>query len=155
MTWLKCEEGYSQAVSYRLRRPWNVQTGRPFLIVILVVLLTTLTACSLINANGPNQTLGSEQQLEGSAVLTCSPECSARGQCGDSDQGKMVLANSDSPATFGHDLAMPEGTAVEVVAEEERTAVQLSDNEQIPVSFYQVDQPEYGRSWVAGWCIGQ
>ncbi len=85
----------------------------------------------------------------------CGAECSERGQCGDSEKGEMVLINSDIPATFGHDMAYPDGADVEIVRAEERTAVQLSDNEKFPVSFYLVSQPDQGIGWVAGWCIGR
>lgn len=100
-------------------------------------------------------TLGSERSLLGPAFLECGAECSTRGQCGQSDQGAMVLLNSAGPATFGHDMAIPDGFRVEIIREEPMTAVQLSDNEQISLSFYMIVQPEYGEGWVAGWCLGQ
>ena len=124
-------------------------------LALLLVVLVELTACGLLDSNDPRLTLGSEIILIGNALLVCSPECSERGQCGDSDQGEMVLLNSEIPATFGHDMAIPDGTEVNIVHEENRTAVQLNDNEQFPVSFYLVSQPEHGQGWVAGWCIEQ
>ncbi len=129
--------------------------SRPIKLTLFLIVLVELTACSLINSGDSRLILGNEETLVGTALLVCGRECSERGQCGQSEQGEMVLLNSEIPATFGHDMALPEGTTVEIDHNEVKTAVQLSDNEQFPVSFYLVSQPEHGQGWVAGWCIGQ
>ncbi len=129
--------------------------SRPIRSTYFLVVIVLLTACSLLNSSDSGLTLGSEESLIGSAILVCGTECGERGQCGGSDRGEMVLINSDIPATFGHDMALPDGAEVEIVREEDRTAVQLSDNEQFPATFYLVSQPDWGQGWVAGWCIGR
>lgn len=129
--------------------------GKPIKLTLFLIVLVDLTACGLLESGTSQLILGNEETLVGAALLVCGRECSERGQCGQSDQGEMVLLNSEIPATFGHDMAFPEGTMVEIVHKEVRTAVQLSDSELFPVSFYLVNQPEHGQGWVAGWCIGQ
>lgn len=125
-----------------------------FLVFVAAVMMAA-SSCSILRRGSNNLTLGSESSLTGQATLLCSQECSDRGQCGTADQGPMILLSSSGPATSGHDMAIPENTAVVIDHEESRTAVQLSNNDPFRASFYMVNVPERGPGWVAGWCIAQ
>jgi hypothetical protein len=117
-------------------------------------LLALTSACSLLR-RGENLALGSDIQLEGEASLTCSQECADRGQCGESEQGQMVLLSSQRPATLQHDMALRSSTAVIIDHQEIRMAIQAGRNAEVPVTFYLVNIPERGLGWVPGWCIGK
>ncbi len=129
-----------------------LRNGPLFLLALGLVILTA--ACSLLR-RGENLTLGSEIQLAGEASLICSQECADRGQCGRSEQGQMVLLNSQRPATLQHDIALGSLTAVTIERQEVRMAIQAGRNEEVPVSFYLVNIPDRGLGWVPGWCVGQ
>ena len=122
--------------------------------MLACVLMAVTSSCSLLR-RGEDLSLGSDIQLNGEASLVCSQECADRSQCGDSEQGKMVLLNSQKPATLRHDLAVPSMTPVLVDHQEVRMAIQSGRSEEIPVTFYLVTIPELGLGWVPGWCIGQ
>lgn len=130
--------------------PSNFQVR--FLLAATLLVLTS--ACSLLR-RGENLTLGSDIQLIGEARLTCSNECADRAQCGESEQGTMILLSSFGPATLQHDLAVPADTAVTIDRQEVRMAIQAGRDREIPVTFYQVNIPERGLGWVPGWCVGQ
>jgi len=154
-TWLKCEERYCQRSKEFVTLCSRDVFRRVVRMTFFLVMILLLTACSLLNSSESGLTLDTKETLFGSAILMCDSSCSERGQCGESERGEMVLLNSEMPATFGHDMTIPDGIEVEIVGQEERSAVQLSDNEQFTVPFYLVDHPDYGQGWVAGWCIGQ
>jgi hypothetical protein len=126
---------------------------------MILVLLFVLSACSILGNDDQQQAaevnLGSDTTLSGQAHLVCSQECGDRGQCGTAQEGVMVLLNSSMPVTSGHDMAIPQGTAVNIDHNEARPVIQDSDQQLMTVVYYQVDVPNRGFAWTAGWCIAQ
>jgi hypothetical protein len=154
--WLKCEYRQQLEFVYReVSRLINKYRMAPIFFAGFITLTVLTSACSLINRGESGEILGSEQLLSGEAELLCSSECIERGQCGTAEQEKMVLLNSTTPATFGHDMAIRSGMNVTIVDEKMRTAVQLANNENISITFYLVNITDSTPGWVAGWCIGQ
>ena len=142
-------------------RPHDRSIGRrygrrqkAFVLVFVTILLLSMSGCSILKRDGVS-TLGTESVLSGDAKLVCSSDCSDRGQCGTADQGEMVLLSSAGPATVGHNMAIPDGTSVTIDHEEKRTVIQAATDQSSEVSFYQVNVPERGPGWAAGWCVGQ
>lgn len=124
--------------------------------LILFALLMMITACrNQESLSGENQILGSEQTLSGQATLLCSQDCIDRAQCGLTEQVETVLLSTFGPATTGHDMAFPAGTAVIIDRQEMQPVIQVSDQSSSRVPFYLVNVPEVGMGWVAGWCVGQ
>lgn len=124
--------------------------------LILFALLMMITACrNQESLSGENQILGSEQTLSGQATLLCSQDCIDRAQCGLAEQVETVLLSTFGPATTGHDMAFPAGTAVIIDRQEMQPVIQVSDQSSSRVPFYLVNVPEVGMGWVAGWCVGQ
>jgi hypothetical protein len=124
--------------------------------LMLFALLMMIAACGNRESQpGGNQILGSEQTLSGQATLSCSQDCLDRAQCGMTEQVETVLLSTFGPATTGHDLAFPAGTAVIIDHQEMQPAIQVSDQSSIRVPFYLVNVPEVGSGWVAGWCLSQ
>ncbi len=123
---------------------------RLFLLVTAVSLF--LSACTALQ----QRTLGANQPLEGSVIITCSEACASRGQCGEStDRGPFVFAASDAPRVEAHDtLLPPESQAVVIEPARETRVALVATGEEFPVFFYHVtlaDQTKTG--WVAGWCV--
>jgi hypothetical protein len=52
-------------------------------------------------------------------------------------------------------MAIPDGTSVTIDHEEKRTVIQAATDQSSEVSFYQVNVPDRGPGWAAGWCVGQ
>lgn len=124
--------------------------------LILLALLMIMTACRRQESQpGGNQILGSEQTLSGQATLQCSQDCLDRAQCGLAERVETVLLSSNGPATTGHNMAFPAGTAVVIDHQEIHPVIQVSDQTSSRVPFYLVNVPEVGMGWVAGWCVGQ
>ena len=123
-------------------------------LLFAVSILLSVTACSLLRRDGVS-TLGSDASLSGEAKLVCSRDCSDRGQCGTADSGTMVLLSSARPATTGHNMAILDGTDVSIVAEQQHEVIRVATGEPELASFYQVNIPERGPGWAAGWCVGQ
>jgi hypothetical protein len=124
-------------------------------ISLLVIVLGGLSACSLLRRGNGGATLGSNTALVGQATLVCSADCRARGQCGSSDNGDVVLMSSVGPATRGHDLVALSGTAVGIEQQIAQTVIQDGDGQQFQIPYYFVNVPGRGFAWVAGWCIAQ
>lgn len=137
----------------RAGRGYRARKGAGF--AVLVISLLALSACSLVRRGEREGTLGSSAALVGRATLVCSTECRARGQCGSTDSGDVVLMSSVSPATRGHDVASLNGTQVEIDQQIAQTVVQDSDGQQFQTPYYLVNVPGRGFAWVAGWCIAQ
>jgi hypothetical protein len=140
-------------------RSFGRGSGRRGMALVLRVLfvasiLVSVTGCSILKRDGAS-TLGSESSLEGEALLVCSRDCADRGQCGTAEQGKMVLLSSAGPATAGHNMAIADGTNVSIVLEQQTTVIRVATGEPENASFYQVNIPERGQGWAAGWCVGQ
>jgi hypothetical protein len=125
-------------------------------IIWLVAMLTLMLLFSACFGRQPQEpVLGTEQTLTGPATLICSQECSERAQCGLADQQETVLLSSAGPATEGFNMAVASGTDVVIIQQLVEPVIQLSTQESQRVPFYQVDIPEIGAGWVAGWCIVQ
>lgn len=130
--------------------------GKVVFSFILLALLLIIESCrSQETQSGGNQMLGSEQTLSGQAILLCSQDCLDRAQCGLAEQVETVLLSSFGPATTGHNMAFPAGTAVVIDHQEMQPVIQVSDQSSSRVPFYLVNVPEVGMGWVAGWCVGQ
>jgi hypothetical protein len=97
---------------------------------------------------------GDQALLSGNAVLDCSAECAARGQCGTSaERGQVVLLTLWGPDTHNHDLAIATGTAVTVLNSQATVLVQQATAEEFLMTYYQVNVPGRAPGWVAGWCL--
>jgi hypothetical protein len=136
------------------RRNWRRERAFFLRLLCTTVILLSVTACSLLRRDGVSD-LGSDTSLSGEAVLVCSRDCSDRGQCGVAESGTMVLLSSAGPATTGHNMAITDGTPVTIIVEEQREVVRVATGELELASFYQVNIPERGPGWAAGWCVGQ
>ncbi len=154
--WLKCECRQDQGFKYpEFSHYVNKFRIISIFVAGIIALVFSTTACSLINRGESGEKLGSEHLLSGEAKLLCGSECIERGQCGTAEQEKIVLLNSIRPAAFGHDMAIRSDTNVTIVEKEMQTAIQLTDNKPISITFYLVDIVDSTPGWVAGWCIGQ
>jgi len=120
---------------------------------VVLTLMLIISAC--IGRQPQEPVLGSEQTLSGPATLFCGQACSERAQCGLSDQQETVLLSSTGPATAGFNIAVPSGTDVLIIQQLVEPVIQVSNQESQRVPFYQVDIPDVGAGWVAGWCIVQ
>lgn len=67
----------------------------------------------------------------------------------------MVLLSSAGPATTGHNMAIEDGTDVTIVLEQQHAVIRAATDQTELASFYQVNIPERGQGWAAGWCVGQ
>lgn len=120
---------------------------------MLILALMLLTAC--FGRGSGNPVLGSDQTLSGQVNLVCSPVCSEQAQCGLVEQRETVLLSSTGPATRNHNLAVPAGSPALVILQQMEPAIQISDQTELRVPFYQVEVPNLGAVWVAGWCLAQ
>jgi hypothetical protein len=124
-------------------------------VMLLSLVLLLLVACTRRD-DEPAMLLGSQVTLSGEAQLNCGEECKERSQCGTIDSRWVVLLSSAGPATSHHDLTFPAGAAVTI----NRHEMILVDSVSSPGSpwrqaFYEVNAPDRGLGWVAGWCIAQ
>ncbi len=120
----------------------------------LVILLLIAAGCRNRGSGDEKYVLGNDNTLTGEATLLCSQACLDRAQCGYAEEMETVLLNSAGPATTGHDMAVPAGTAVVVDHQEMFPVIQISDQSSSRAAFYFVNVPDAGMGWVAGWCIG-
>ena len=120
---------------------------------IILTLMLVVSACGGRQSQEP--VLGTEQTLSGPATLICGTACSERAQCGLADEQETVLLSSAGPATAGFNMAVASGTEVLIIQQLVEPVVQVSNQESQRVPFYQVDIPDVGAGWVAGWCIVQ
>ncbi|MFZ0548624.1 MAG: hypothetical protein WAM60_24455 [Candidatus Promineifilaceae bacterium] len=133
-------------------------------ILRLLLIVLALSACSVIGrGSGSGEETnsatiyGNETPLSGEGYLICSQECSDRGFCGTTNTGvKMVLLNTQGPATQTFDVAIPENTLVPILGFEPELATLLISGEQLSANYYVINNPVNGQpAWVAGWCLGQ
>lgn len=151
-------------------RPGSRRTASPRVqqivcVVLLTLLMSAVTACSLLGGGGDEgqdqAAAPSDQGLEaipaGQPTLTCSQECADRGQCGESaDRGTVILLSTLQPAVAAadHDLAVQEGTVVSIVETRPITVVENASGQEFPVNFHRVAIPlRNTEAWVADWCI--
>lgn len=131
---------------------WRI-VRRASLTLLPVILIFTLSACSvlqLIEDQSPDS-VGTDNE---SGTLTCSSECSDRGQCGKTERGgEMVLLNASAPALSNHDTALQADTVVKITRIETVSVYQVSNGEALDLSFYNVEAVDRGNAWVASWCI--
>jgi hypothetical protein len=122
-------------------------------LVVMLALMLVVSAC--IGRQPQEPVLGTDQTLSGPATLFCGQACRDRAQCGLADQQETVLLSSVGPVTEGFDMAVASGTDVVIIQQLVEPVIQVSTQESQRVPFYQVDIPEIGAGWVAGWCIVQ
>lgn len=125
--------------------------------VVFLILVMALPACMRLR-NETLYLLGHEEDLplEGAATLVCEAQCRDSSQCGQIDADWVILASSSGPATESHDLTFPDRAAVTIVDQRNVVVQYVSEPTKTQqVRFYQVELPEDGTGWVAGWCIGQ
>jgi hypothetical protein len=122
-------------------------------LVAMLSLMLIVSAC--IGGGSQEPVLGTDQTLSGPATLMCGQECRERAQCGLADQQETVLLSSAGPVTEGFNMAVASGTDVVIIQQLVEPVIQVSTQESQRVPFYQVDIPEIGAGWVAGWCIVQ
>jgi hypothetical protein len=130
--------------------------GKPKKFTWPAIVLTLMLVVGACGGRQPQEpVLGTDQTLSGPATLICGQACSERAQCGLADQQQTVLLSSTGPATAGFNMAVASGTEVLIIQQLVEPVVQVSNQESQRVPFYQVDIPDVGAGWVAGWCILQ
>lgn len=140
----------NQFVSVYLSKQRRRFLGLCHLVWVVVFLL--VAACG----GGTPTATDSQALLSGQAVVTCTDQCAARGQCGVLADGQQaVLGNSFGPDTLNHDRLFIGGTAVNVVGSEVRVVQSLANAEQrAQLPFYALALPDNSKiAWVAGWCV--
>ena len=92
-------------------------------------------------------------------TLKCTDECAARGQCGTTEQGAVILARRAEPAVTGHDRFFEEGQVVQIINQQmPRILQQVSDGVTFSHDFYQIGLlDEAGTivetAWLTNWCV--
>ena len=125
-------------------------------LILLPLLLIVLVSC-VRRKEEPVFMYGSEDvTLSGSATLKCSDGCRDSGQCGTIDTAWIILSSTTGPATTSHDRTFPDNSAVEIIQQRMEIVQSVSDPSLTDrQAFYEVNVPDLGTGWVAGWCIGQ
>jgi hypothetical protein len=125
-------------------------------LALFPLLLLALVSCMRVR-DETLYLLGDEDIVLGdSATLVCSEQCRDSSQCGTIDSDWVILANSGGPATESHDLTLPDRAVVTIINEQMVTLQYTGDPaKRQPLKFYEVQAPDHGAGWVAGWCIGQ
>lgn len=127
---------------------------RPLLLVLLLAVV--LAACR--DQTPPPPAVGE------AAVLTCTDECVARGQCGRlATNQPVVLANEGGPSVRFQDHFYADGTRVTVVDINERQLIAATDGAPVelttatpfPHSFFRVDDGAGKVAWVSSWCVAR
>ncbi len=121
--------------------------------LLLMGVLMSLTACSLLGNNAP--VLGDTADLQGQATVTCSTVCAERGQCGLAPDGsQVVLGGQAGPTVENHDLRFTVDTAVPILGSSVQKAKTVATGEEFDLRFYLVQRPADGvAGWVTGWCL--
>lgn len=121
---------------------------------LLALTLWFLTACGLLNRT---PAMGDAVELQGPAVITCSPTCAARGQCGTTPDGdQVVLGGQNGPTVEEHDRLFPANMNVNII--ESRVQVvefvaPVQPAAPFELRFYHVLPPDRPDGWVSGWCL--
>ncbi|MEZ4515817.1 MAG: hypothetical protein R3C44_02905 [Chloroflexota bacterium] len=122
---------------------------------LLLLIVLAMAAC---RSQTPTLPAVGEQ-----AVLVCSEECAARGQCGTVNNSDIVvLANEGGPAVKFQDRYFSTGTLVTLAEVSEREVIAARDGAPLtgsatpfPHSFF-LAQDEGGKSaWVSSWCVAR
>jgi hypothetical protein len=125
-----------------------------YLVVVFLGLILLLVACGDDNAPfAPNDR----------ALIACTEECAARGQCGTTDDGRrVVLANGGGPAVSLHDSLYTDGTQVVVNESTERELIAarngvplIGESDPFLHTFYRVSNQEGKTAWVSSWCLAR
>lgn len=130
----------------------TIRSLRPLALVLLLMLLIP-AACR-------DQTPALPGVGE-AAVLTCTEECGARGQCGRLNTNQLVvLANEGGPSVRLQDRFFPDGTRVTLVEVNEREVIAARNNVPLtdsatpfPHSFFRADDGAGKVAWVSSWCV--
>lgn len=122
-------------------------------LLLFASILALATACTLLNSPRYGNEL--ELELDSQARVTCSEECSARGQCGTSlDESIYVLGSIDGPRVDNHNRAFVNDSAVTIKSRVPQNLQRLEDGQQFSMNFYEVTTTDLTKAgWVAGWCI--
>lgn len=133
------------------------------LLLVLVVMVNLITACSLLRGGDPSDAYPAPGIQDGAGLpvdgptLTCSQECADRGQCGESqERGRVVLLSTGQPAVspLDHNLAVADGASVSVLEVRSLNVTENATGFEFPVNFYRVlVHSRNVEGWVAGWCI--
>jgi len=134
----------------------RISTGITRRRVVLFLWLAAIVL--LVIACGGGAGTGAVIQPQSQARLTCSQECSDRGQCGTSLDGRIfVLGREFEPAVDAHDRLFLQDTVVTVNSSELRTLQTIqpepAGGEQFPHTFYHVTAADGKSGWVSSWCI--
>ncbi|MFO7682259.1 MAG: hypothetical protein R6X34_19645 [Chloroflexota bacterium] len=111
--------------------------------------------CSLLNPDS-NETAPAEGEAPPAqqAMLVCSDECAARGQCGHlvSNDQPVILGHPERPAVQEHQLTFPSDTPLPVLGIRDEIVQSVTTSEQFSHPFYLVQRADSQTGWVAGWC---
>lgn len=127
--------------------------SRPGWLLIILGLLTLLVACG--RGGEPETPLATSEPTNNNLMLSCSPECLARGQCGPAEDGRnMVLLVRNGPDVKSHDMAVAENILVVKENSQTLTLIETSTNTPMSTDFYQVFVPDRNeQAWVVSWCV--
>ena len=89
------------------------------------------------------------------AILVCSEECAARGQCGKTVAGNepVILGHPDRPAVQEHQMTFQADYTVPIVGTAEELVQVVSTGEQFQQTFFLLQRSDGRTGWVAGWCV--
>jgi hypothetical protein len=125
-----------------------------YLAVVLLGLVLLLAAC------GDDEVPLAQNDR---ALIACSEECAARGQCGTTDDGRrVVLANSAGPEVSRHDTLYTDETQVSIAELTQRELIAarngsplMNEATPFPHTFYKVADQEGRSAWVSSWCLAR
>jgi hypothetical protein len=114
----------------------------------------------LLAASGGDETPFAQNDR---ALIACSEECAARGQCGTTDDGRrVVLANSVGPEVSRHDMLYTDETQVSIAEVTQRELIAarngsplMNEATPFPHTFYKVADQEGRSAWVSSWCLAR
>ena len=127
--------------------------SRPGWLLIALGLLTLLVACG--RGGEPETPVATSEPTNNNLMLSCSPECLARGHCGPAEDGRnIVLLVRSGPNVNSHDMAVAENILVVIENRQTLALIETSTNAPMSTDFYQVFVPDRNeRAWVASWCL--
>ncbi len=131
---------------------------RLLLVVLVLVVVIAIAVTLLLTRGNGNVSLAVNDR----AVVTCSEECAARGQCGTLNNSRpVVLASTVGPEIRNHNSLYLNNTQVVIMGLTERQLIAARNGnplfgqaEPFNHTFFQVSDQEK-TAWVSGWCLAR
>lgn len=97
------------------------------------------------------------------AILSCTADCTARGQCGTlTNNQAVVLANEAGPSVKFQDRYFPNGTVVTLIEVNQRDLIAARDGvpqnasaTPFPHNFFRAQDAAGKTAWVSSWCVAR